>query len=212
MTKTNKVVNFIKQNGYYIAFVFCLALLVTVTVALVTSSNSGGTLENGGSEIEEGKNNDNSDENEEQNSPTVSVITFYSPVENGTIIKDYVGASVVYNQTLGVYTGHKAIDFLAEEGANVYCAYDGVVESVTISKVNGTTVTVNHGGGLVTVYNSIEAKDNLFEGMTVSKGEVLGTVSTNNKTESLDGAHLHFEVLENGVKVDPNKYLVLEEK
>jgi murein DD-endopeptidase MepM/ murein hydrolase activator NlpD len=134
------------------------------------------------------------------------------PVQGASIIKDYVGASVVYNQTLGLYTGHKAIDFAAEEGTVVSCVYDGVVESIEISKVNGTTVTVDHGNGLKSVYNSIEAVESLQEGATVLKGDALGTVSTNNKTEHLDGAHLHFEVLENGVKTDPYKYLLTEEK
>ena len=39
MSKATKITNFIKQNAYYIAFVFCLALLVTVTVALVSANN-----------------------------------------------------------------------------------------------------------------------------------------------------------------------------
>ena len=134
------------------------------------------------------------------------------PVSGGEIIKDYSGSSVVYNQTLGVYSGHKAIDFGASEGASVLCVYDGVVESITTSKVNGTTVTIDHGDGLKTVYNSIEAREDLLEGMSLSKGDVIGEVSTSNKTEYLDGAHLHFEVIENGDKIDPQKYLVTESK
>ena len=134
------------------------------------------------------------------------------PVQGASIIKDYVGASVVYNQTLGLYTGHKAIDFAAEEGTAVSCVYDGVIESIEISKVNGTTVMVDHGNGLKSVYNSIEAVESLQEGATVLKGDALGTVSANNKTEYLDGAHLHFEVWENGEKIDPTKYLTIDGK
>lgn len=239
MSKNSKVVDFIKRNSYYLVFVACLAILAIVTVALVVSDNSvpsggnqleqngennnqNGNNDNGGNNGQNGENNDqnsdnvgdNGEDNDNQNGdkPTVSVIVFDMPVKTGTVIKDYVGASVVYNQTLGLYTGHKAIDFSAEEGTQVYCVYNGVIESIEISKINGTSVTVDHGNGLKTVYNSIEADESLQEGATVLKGDVLGAVSTNNKTEYLDGAHLHFEVWENGAKVDPNKYLISEGK
>ncbi len=231
MSKNSKVTDFIRRNSYYLAFVLCLAVLAVITVALVMTGSNDNTLQTGGgNQIEDGGgSNDNTqepsddvnqtpsgDENQNQPSvdekPTVSVIVFDMPVQGASIIKDYVGASVVYNQTLGLYTGHKAIDFAAEEGTVVCCVYDGVVESIEISKVNGTTVTVDHGNGIKSVYNSIEAVDSLQEGATVLKGDELGAVSTNNKTEHLDGAHLHFEVWENGEKIDPTKYLTIEGK
>ena len=216
----SRILDFIKRNAYYLAFVLCLAILVVITVALVVSDNKGALEVNGGTQVEDqesngnqnGENNEenggeNKENNEEKEEQKPTAIIFDMPVD-GEVIKDYVSASVVYNQTLGVYSGHKAIDFSAEEGAIVACVYDGVIESIEISKINGTTVTVNHGNGLMSVYNSIEANENLVEGMTVKRGDALGEVSTNNKTEYLDGAHLHFEVLENGIKVDPNKYLI----
>lgn len=235
MSKNSKVADFIKRNAYYLAFVLCLAVLAVITVALVMTGSQNNSLQTGGNDqivddngdTPSGGNqnedtpsggdqnqdtpSDGSNDNQEEK-PTVSVIIFDMPVAGGSVIKDYVGASVVYNQTLGLYTGHKAIDFGAEEGAEVFCVYDGVIESVEISKVNGTSITVDHGDGLKTVYNSIEAIDGIEEGLTVKKGDVLGLVSTNNKTEHLDGAHLHFEVWENGAKIDPNKYLIGEDK
>ena len=227
MSKNSKVTDFIRKNAYYLAFVLCIAVLAVITVALVTSGSTDNSIQTGGNDqiVDEGAQTpsdetnkpsedegDNKDQTGNENQPTVSVIIFDMPVSGGSVIKDYVGASVVYNQTLGLYSGHKAIDFGAEEGAQVVCVYDGVIESVEISKVNGTSVTINHGNGLKSVYNSIEALDSLQQGATIYKGEVLGYVSTNNKTEHLDGAHLHFEVWENGEKVDPNKYLIGESK
>ncbi|MBR6737284.1 MAG: M23 family metallopeptidase [Clostridia bacterium] len=208
-----KVLSFLKNNAYYFAFIACLAVLAGITVALVTAGNNN-SLQTGGNQIEqEGENQTPETPSEpEDNTPTVTVIEFIMPVQGATVIKDYVSASVVYNQTLGLYTGHKAIDFASAEGASVVCVYDGIVESITVSKVEGTTVTVNHGNGLKTVYNSLEVREDLLEGMTLSKGDVIGEVSTNNKTEYLDGAHLHFEVIENGEKIDPEKYLITESK
>lgn len=219
MSKNNsRILDFVKRNAYYLAFVLCLAVLVVITVSLIVSENSKGSLEvNGGAQVETEKPSENekpSDEPSEEKpseEPKPTVIIFDMPVD-GEIIKDYVGASVIYNQTLGVYTGHKGIDFGAEEGATVFCVYDGVIESVEISKINGTTITVDHGNGLKTVYNSIDPREELLEGASVKKGDALGYVSLNNKTEYLDGAHLHFEVLENGVKIDPSKYLISSDK
>lgn len=229
MAKNLKISNFIRRNAYYLAFIFCLSLLVVITVALVMTANNDNLLDVGNNQIEDniGESNNNSEQtdggvqnpneeekpNEEENSqPSTKVIVFDMPVLNATIIKDYVDAGVVYNQTLGLYSGHKAIDFAAQEGADVTCVYDGVIESIEISKVYGTTIVVDHLNGLKTLYNSLEASEDLQEGMSVLKGQVLGAVSLNNKTEYLDGAHLHFEVYENGSKIDPNKYLITDDK
>lgn len=238
--KNSKTINFIRKNVYYFAFIVCLAVLSVITIALVVSSNSEPT--NGGNVIEKpnednGNNNENQgdnlenkpnqdqnesagnqdgnqneeNKNENEQKPVVSVIVFDMPV-NGTIIKDYVSAGVVYNQTLNLYSGHKAIDFAGEEGAIVKTVYSGVVESVENSKLEGITVTIDHGNGLKTVYNSIEVNEDIEIGKTLDKGDAIGIISANNKLEYKDGAHLHFEVLENGEKIDPYKYLLTEEK
>lgn len=231
--KNTKSINFLRKNVYYFLFIVALAIVSIITIALVVSNgnsepsggsnvieapdNNGG--QNNGNENVDDNKNQNVDDNKNQNDkeedntqkPVVSVIVFDMPV-NGTIIKDYVATSVVYNQTLGLYSGHKAIDFGAEEGTKVMAVYGGTIESIVTSKLEGVTLTLDHGNGLKSVYNSIEVNENLEVGASVNKGDELGVVSTNNRTEYKDGAHLHFEVLENGVKVDPYKYLLTEEK
>ena len=137
---------------------------------------------------------------------------FSLPVANSTVIKSYTSSTVVFNKTLGVYTGHMGIDFAAEAGTAVVAAYDGTIESVTSSYLQGTTITINHGNGLKTIYNSVEANENLAEGQKVKKGDTIATVSDNNRQEYKDGAHLHFEVIENGKKIDPETYLLSAEK
>ena len=58
----------------------------------------------------------------------------------------------------------------------------------------------------------MEANENLAEGQKVKKGDTIATVSDNNRQEYKDGAHLHFEVIENGKKIDPETYLLSAEK
>ena len=90
---------------------------------------------------------------------------------------------------------------------------DGVIESVYTSDVLvGTQIVVDHGNGLKTVYEFVTAKEGLKAGDSVKKGDVIATVAEATGKEYKDGAHLHFEVLENGKTVDPAGYLTLEEK
>ncbi len=185
------------------------------------SGNSGGNSgddnvepvkpDDGGNNGQEDNSGGNQGENED-NKPVAEVITFIIPVDGGSISKEYTDNSVVYSSTLGVYTGHMGIDFKGGENAKVFAVYKGTVKEITTSYLTGTTVKIDHGNGLVTVYNSIEPLETLKEGSTVNKGDVIGTVSENNKQEYKDGPHLHFEVFENDVKISPLKYLSTEEK
>lgn len=144
--------------------------------------------------------------------PVDGKIIFIMPCTGATVITDYTEDTLVFNSTLGAYMGHLAIDFGAEAGTDVVCVYDGVVESITTSYLTGTTVTVDHGNNLKTVYNSIEVNEALREGASISQGDLIGTVSSNNLQEHKDGPHLHFEVISGGKKVDPSQYLIGEEK
>ena len=94
----------------------------------------------------------------------------------------------------------------------MYAVYDGVISDIKTTLLTGTTVTVDHGDGLYSVYNSRADGDSVFVGQAVSQGAKIGEVSVSNRQEAADGAHLHFEVLENGAKINPSKYLSLDEK
>ena len=134
------------------------------------------------------------------------------PIDNATVICDYTATTVVYNKTLGIYTGHMAIDFSAPMGAEVKAVYEGTVESIETTYLTGTTVTIAHADGVKTVYNSIDAAEGLTVGQSVAQGFIIGFVSDNNKQEYKDGPHLHFEVYENQKKISPYKYLSVSDK
>ena len=143
--------------------------------------------------------------------PVAKVVTFIMPVANAISVEDYT-ETLAYNSTLKRYQTHKAIDFFAEEGADVYAVYDGVVSDIQTTLLTGTTVTVDHGNGLYTVYNSLADGDGVFVGQAVRQGAKIGEVSVSNRQEAAEGAHLHFQVIENGETINPAKYLSLEEK
>ncbi|MBE5764822.1 MAG: M23 family metallopeptidase [Clostridiales bacterium] len=225
--------NFFKKNIYYLVFAFVLLAVVAVSVVLfvndqdsldaLNSSGQSDTLQRpqdstGG--VNSSTNTEDStqtggNENEEdkpEDKPTQTVVSFILPVENSTVICDYTATSVVYNKTLNVYTGHLAIDFGADYGANVKAVYAGEIESITTSYLTGTTVTIDHGNNLKTVYNGLEVAEGLTQGMKVSQGAIIGYVSDNNRQEYKDGPHLHFEVWKDGSKISPYKYLSVSDK
>ena len=237
--KNNKsLLSFIKKNLYYLVIGVSLVIIATVIAIVlftkkpnqaITPNESHSASErmpdsNKESEKTSEKPNQSDkpavnestdhkpDGDDKPDEPTVNKIVFALPVATSTVIKGYTSSTVVFNKTLGVYTGHMGIDFAAEAGTDVVCAYDGTIESIVTSYLQGPTITVDHGNGLKSVYNSLDADENISEGKKVKKGDKLGEVSDNNRQEYKDGPHLHFEVLENGKKTDPETYLLSSEK
>lgn len=220
MKQERAVLNFFKKNAAYIILALCvLAIGLSITLVMVNRSaefSAQNTEREQVKVVTPDPTTDTPTPVIEKPTPTpdvpvVKVISFIMPVENATAVEDYT-ETLAYNSTLKRFEAHKAIDFFAEDGTPVYAAYDGVVSDVTTTLLTGTTVTIDHGNGLFTVYNSLTDGDKVFVGQSVKQGAEIGTVSTSNRQESKEGAHLHFQVVENGETINPAKYLALEEK
>lgn len=153
----------------------------------------------------------NPNEPEVPDAPVSKPIVFELPIVNPTSIGEY-SESMVFNSTMGRFTAHMAIDFFADEGTDVLAVFDGKVSNIENTLLKGTTITIDHGNGLFTVYNSLADGDSVTVGQTVKQGDIIGQVSVTNRQEYKSGAHLHFEVIENGENIDPSKYLAFEEK
>ena len=118
-----------------------------------------------------------------------------------------------YNQTLDCYYHHDGVDFLTEAGTAVLAVKSGVVESIYSGDVlKGTEIVLDHGDGLKTVYRFVNAVDGLAVGDKVEQGDTIAVVAEATGNEYKDGAHLHFEILENGKTVDPTAHLDFLEK
>lgn len=214
MSKKEALITFLRKNGFYMGIAIAvLAITIIGAVALVgNNNNTAPTFKPNSATISSASQSGNTSSNSSGSSQTLpSVVSFIMPVENGEITKEYTMDTVVFNQTLGVYSVHLAVDITGVDGAKVYSAYDGTIESIETSYLLGTVITINHGNGLQTVYSSLEVNEDLTVGARVAKGEELGVISTANRQEYKDGAHLHFEVLKNGEKVNPMDYIMLQE-
>ena len=111
--------------------------------------------------------------------------------------------SSYYGRRSDPFTGrqafHRGIDFAGPPGTQVLTVAHGVVTWVGDRAGYGRTVEINHGNGYVTRYGH-NAKILVNVGDTVKKGQPIAlTGSTGRST----GPHLHFEVLKNGVAINP---------
>lgn len=218
MKKSNsKVLNFFKNNAVYLIFALCIvAVGLSITLMLLNRTPDVQVQQPPQDQIVVDKPNDdevNVDDilPPEQSEPVVKPVVFVMPVESSTSIGEY-SEQMVFNSTLGRFSAHLAVDFFAPEGTKVLAVYDGTIESVTTEFLTGTTITIDHGNGLKTVYNSLADGDSVTVGQTVKSGDVIGEVSLSNKQEYKEGAHLHFQVIENDEIIDPAKYLTFNEK
>ena len=148
------------------------------------------------------------DKDNQQNVATsTESIEFVMPVEGGVLLKDYSNTKLKYNATLKQWEAHKGVDISAKEGTKVVSVLDGTVTGIENTHLKGTTVTITHKDGLVTTYSSLDKEIDVKLNDNVKRSQVIGKVSTSAKGESGDGPHIHFEVIKDGVKVDPNLYL-----
>ena len=212
-----KVKNFIKKNAIYFVLVLCVVAIGFSIVLALTNKEEENPIQ---SNIINAVNENNvsavdttpvEEIVEKDIKPTTKEITYILPVANSTRIEDY-SSTVVFNSTLNRYSSHRAVDFFAPEGTLVVSVADGTVESVETTLLTGTTIVVNHGNGVKSIYNSVLDGDSVTVGQKISQGSVIGEVSVSNRQESKEGAHLHFSMTKNDQVVDPSIYLTFLEK
>jgi murein DD-endopeptidase MepM/ murein hydrolase activator NlpD len=98
---------------------------------------------------------------------------------------------------------HKGIDFATSAGSDVLAVAAGIVTWAGPRDGYGTLIEINHGNGLVTRY-AHNADTLVHVGDTVERGQAVALVGSTGRST---GPHVHFEVLRDGVKVDPIAYV-----
>ncbi len=96
-------------------------------------------------------------------------------------------------------SGHRGTDIPAPEGTPILAAHGGTVIISGWNNSYGNQVLLDNGAGLSTRYAHMTAAA-VSAGETVTAGQVIGYVGN---TGDSTGFHLHFEVMQNGVRVNP---------
>ena len=125
----------------------------------------------------------------------------------GTIARDYSLEVFAYDETMGDWRTHSGLDIETELGAQVIATAKGTVTEVYLDDLMGTTVIIDHGAGLQSVYSNLAAQPTVAIGDQVDAGSVIGAVGSTAKAESAGAPHLHFEMRQDGVSTDPTTFL-----
>lgn len=127
------------------------------------------------------------------------------PLE-GNVLLNYSMDSTIYFPTLKQYQCNPAIVIEGAVNTKVYLAATGTITDISTNEVTGCTVTQDLGDGYSAVYGQL--KEVAFEvGDTVKRGQVIGYVGEPTKYYSVEGSNLYFQILKDGVPVNPLDYL-----
>ena len=136
--------------------------------------------------------------------PAALVYTW--PVK-GEVLADFSLETLAYDETMGDWRTHSGIDVAAAQGTDVLATADGTVSEIYDDDLMGTTVVIDHGQGMVSTYSNLQTQPTVAVGDTVRTGTIIGAVGSTAIAESGRASHLHFELAQDGMAVDPLLYL-----
>ena len=126
------------------------------------------------------------------------------PIE-GTIIMEYSMEKSIYFKTLDQYKRNPAIVIQATVGSDVIAASRGIVESIEKTPTTGTTVTLDMGNNYHAVYGQLKDIE-VQEGQLINQGDLIGLVDEPTKYYALEGTNVYFELIKDGISVNPVEY------
>lgn len=123
-----------------------------------------------------------------------------NPVPNGRMTS---GFGMRRHPVLRFSRMHTGTDWAAPRGTPIIATGNGVVEKAGWASGYGNQTLIRHANGYVSSYNHQNAiAKGVTEGARVTQGQVIGYVGS---TGLSTGAHLHYELIVNGTKVDAMK-------
>ncbi len=123
-----------------------------------------------------------------------------NPVPNGRMTS---GFGMRRHPILGFSRMHTGTDWAAPRGTPIIASGNGVVESAGWASGYGNQTIIRHANGYESSYNHQSAiAKGIKPGAKVTQGQVIGYVGS---TGQSTGAHLHYELIVNGTRVDPMK-------
>lgn len=124
----------------------------------------------------------------------------------GNVLLNYSMDATTYFPTLEQYRYNPAIVIQGNVNDKVYVAAKGKITEILTNEETGCTVIQDLGDGYTACYGQL--KDlNFAVGDMVDAGQVIGYVAEPTKYYSVEGSNVYFEILKDGVPVDPLTYL-----
>jgi murein DD-endopeptidase MepM/ murein hydrolase activator NlpD len=122
------------------------------------------------------------------------------PISNKDLTRTASGFGPRIHPVYKINKFHYGMDFTAPFGTEVYATGDGVVaERNSSQRGYGNHVIVDHGFGFQSLYAHLSSF-NVRKGQRIKRGDVIGYVGSTGMSVA---NHLHYEIILNGVKIDP---------
>ena len=102
---------------------------------------------------------------------------------------------------LGYNVKHRGVDFAAPKGTPIYAAGDGVIEKKGWNGAYGKYIRIRHANNFKTAYAHL-SKFNKIKSGRVKQKQIIGFVGSTGRST---GPHLHFEILKNNKRINPQK-------
>ncbi|RQW05958.1 MAG: M23 family peptidase [Calditrichaeota bacterium] len=126
-----------------------------------------------------------------------------------TLLKTPVHGAYItssYGRRVSPITGfshmHKAVDFGAPSGTQIFASGDGLITTAGYNSVYGNYIEIRHVNGYSSLYaHMIRFASGMRKGIRVQQGQVIGYVGS---TGMSTGPHLHYEVSYWGTKINPS--------
>ncbi len=99
---------------------------------------------------------------------------------------------------------HKGLDIATRKGTPIIAPADGLAVAVGREGNLGKMISINHGYNLMTRYGHLH-KSRVKKGEYIKRGQIIAEVGNSGRCT---GPHLHYEVLLNGVPVNPLRYIL----
>jgi murein DD-endopeptidase MepM/ murein hydrolase activator NlpD len=132
-----------------------------------------------------------------------AAIPAIQPIANKQLIALASGFGLRIHPVYKVKKMHTGIDFAAPIGTPIYATADGVIEEVSVKFSGyGKMIVIDHGFGYQTRYAHMH-EFAARQGQKVKRGDLIGYVGN---TGLSTAPHLHYEVLLNGILINPVHY------
>ena len=143
--------------------------------------------------------------------PDSQPILWQSPLEGAEVLRAFHADVMVPSGVTGLWAVHPAVDLSAEAGTPVLAMADGHVAACGEDALTGHWIEVEHRNGCTSRYAGLALLSALREGDPVKAGQTLGFVGNGMLNEADLGPHLHLEVHQQGVAIDPTDLFYTED-
>lgn len=125
-----------------------------------------------------------------------------------TIMPTYGWTTSGFGYRTSPFTGlkdkHEGLDIANAIGTPVIAPGDGIVLKIARDPSSGKMLIINHGYGIITKYAHL-SEIYVKVGKKVKRGDKIAAVGNTGRST---GPHLHYQIEENGISVNPHKYIL----